>query len=86
MTQGDLDQLRESCFIPSYIQIRLPEAGETRQGEYSVLYSSYILSYIPSYTRPGEVAFYEAAFHAGICLPIHSSIRMILQFYNIFPA
>ena len=34
-------------------------------------------------TCPGEVAFYEAAFHAGLCFPIHPTIRMILQFYNV---
>ena len=33
--------------------------------------------------RPGEVAFYEAAFSTGLCFPIHSTIRLILQFYNI---
>ncbi|GFY96441.1 hypothetical protein Acr_11g0007470 [Actinidia rufa] len=32
-----------------------------------------------------EVAFYEAAFHASLPLPIHPSIRMILHFYNIYP-
>ncbi|GFY95674.1 hypothetical protein Acr_10g0010590 [Actinidia rufa] len=32
---------------------------------------------------PGEVAFYEAAFPAGLRFPIHSTIRLILQFYNI---
>ncbi|GFY91246.1 hypothetical protein Acr_07g0014420 [Actinidia rufa] len=26
-------------------------------------------------TRPGEVVFYEVAFHAGLCLPIHPIIR-----------
>ncbi|GFZ15862.1 hypothetical protein Acr_25g0002710 [Actinidia rufa] len=36
--------------------------------------------------RLGEVAFYEAAFPAGLCFPIHSTIRLILQFYNICPA
>ncbi|GFS35781.1 hypothetical protein Acr_00g0042000 [Actinidia rufa] len=36
--------------------------------------------------RPGEVAFYEAAFYAGLRLLIHLSIRMILHFYNICPA
>ncbi|GFY98626.1 hypothetical protein Acr_13g0000270 [Actinidia rufa] len=37
-------------------------------------------------TRPGEVAFYEAAFPAGLHFPIHNTIRLILQFYNICPA
>ncbi|GFY95142.1 hypothetical protein Acr_10g0005270 [Actinidia rufa] len=37
-------------------------------------------------TRPGEVAFYEAAFPAGLRFPIHNTIRLILQFYNICPA
>ncbi|GFZ16471.1 hypothetical protein Acr_25g0008800 [Actinidia rufa] len=37
-------------------------------------------------TRPGEVAFYEAAFPAGLRFPIHPTIRLILQFYNICPA
>ena len=37
---------------------------------------------IPS-TRPGEVAFYKAAFHVGLCLPLHPIIRRILYFYNI---
>ena len=54
MTLDDLDRLRESCFIPSNVQIRLPEASET----------------IGS-ARPGEVAFYEIAFHAGLRLLIH---------------
>ncbi|GFZ06795.1 hypothetical protein Acr_18g0009650 [Actinidia rufa] len=36
--------------------------------------------------RPGEVAFYEAAFPAGLRFPLHSTIRLILQFYNICPA
>ena len=35
---------------------------------------------------PGEVAFYEAAFHVGLRFPIHPKIRLILQFYNICPA
>ncbi|GFZ17187.1 hypothetical protein Acr_26g0004570 [Actinidia rufa] len=37
-------------------------------------------------TRPGEVAFYEAAFPAGLRFPVHNTIRLILQFYNICPA
>ncbi|GFY95594.1 hypothetical protein Acr_10g0009790 [Actinidia rufa] len=37
-------------------------------------------------THPGEVAFYEASFPAGLCFLIHLTIRLILQFYNIFPA
>ncbi|GFZ11447.1 hypothetical protein Acr_22g0008450 [Actinidia rufa] len=36
-------------------------------------------------TRPGEVAFYEAAFPAGLRFPLHNTIRLILQFYNICP-
>ncbi|PSS08040.1 MAP/microtubule affinity-regulating kinase [Actinidia chinensis var. chinensis] len=36
--------------------------------------------------HPGEVAFYEAAFHAGLRLPIHPIIRRILYFYNICPS
>ena len=28
-------------------------------------------------TCPGEVAFYKATFHAGLCLPIHPIIRRI---------
>ena len=63
MTQDNLDYLRESCFISSSIQIRLPEVGETIESG-----------------RPSEVAFYEVAFHAGLCLPIHPTIRMILHF------
>ena len=35
--------------------------------------------------RPSEVAFYEVAFHAILRLPIHPTIRTILQFYNICP-
>ena len=34
-------------------------------------------------TRPGEVAFYEAAFSAGLRFPIHPTVRLILMFYNI---
>ncbi|GFZ06815.1 hypothetical protein Acr_18g0009850 [Actinidia rufa] len=37
-------------------------------------------------TRPGEVAFYEAAFPAGLRFPLHPTISLILQFYNICPA
>ncbi|GFS40521.1 hypothetical protein Acr_00g0069090 [Actinidia rufa] len=37
-------------------------------------------------TRPSEVAFYEAAFPAGLRFPLHPNIRLILQFYNICPA
>ncbi|GFZ03494.1 hypothetical protein Acr_16g0001180 [Actinidia rufa] len=36
--------------------------------------------------RLGEVAFYEAAFPVGLRFPIHPTIRLILQFYNICPA
>ncbi|GFY99327.1 hypothetical protein Acr_13g0007280 [Actinidia rufa] len=36
--------------------------------------------------RPSDVAFYEAAFPAGLRFPIHPTIRLILQFYNICPA
>ncbi|GFS33373.1 hypothetical protein Acr_00g0028010 [Actinidia rufa] len=36
--------------------------------------------------RQGEVAFYEAAFLAGLRLPIHSTIREILIHYKICPA
>ncbi|GFY82854.1 hypothetical protein Acr_02g0010940 [Actinidia rufa] len=36
--------------------------------------------------RPGEVAVYEAAFYAGLCLLIHPTIRRILHFYNIYSA
>ena len=37
-------------------------------------------------TRMDEVAFYEVAFHVGLWLPIHPTIRRILNFYNICPA
>ena len=36
-------------------------------------------------THPGEVFFYEAAFHAGLLLPLRSVIRRIFYFYNICP-
>ncbi|GFZ01033.1 hypothetical protein Acr_14g0006680 [Actinidia rufa] len=36
--------------------------------------------------RQGEVAFYEAAFQAGLRLPIHPTIREILVHYKICPA
>ena len=36
--------------------------------------------------RQGEVAFYEAAFLAGLRLPIHPTIREILIHYKICPA
>ncbi|GFZ21447.1 hypothetical protein Acr_29g0006090 [Actinidia rufa] len=36
--------------------------------------------------RQGEVAFYEAAFLAGLRLPIHPTIRKILIHYKICPA
>ncbi|GFY81103.1 hypothetical protein Acr_01g0009120 [Actinidia rufa] len=41
---------------------------------------------IITFTRPSEVAFYEAAFPAGLRFPIHPTIKLILQFYNICPA
>ncbi|GFZ10873.1 hypothetical protein Acr_22g0002710 [Actinidia rufa] len=37
-------------------------------------------------TRQGEVAFYEAAFLAGLRFPIHPTIREILIHYKICPA
>ncbi|GFY92643.1 hypothetical protein Acr_08g0010390 [Actinidia rufa] len=37
-------------------------------------------------TRPGKVAFYEAAFPVGLHFPLHPTIRLIVQFYNICPA
>ncbi|GFS32283.1 hypothetical protein Acr_00g0021730 [Actinidia rufa] len=37
------------------------------------------------FTRSGEVAFYEATFHASLRLPLHPIIRRILYFYNICP-
>ena len=33
----------------------------------------------------GDVAFYEAVFHAGLRLPIHPTLRRILSFYNVCP-
>ncbi|GFY88916.1 hypothetical protein Acr_06g0008560 [Actinidia rufa] len=36
-----------------------------------------------TFTHPSEVAFYEAAFPAGLRFPLHPTIRLILQFYNI---
>ncbi|GFS34998.1 hypothetical protein Acr_00g0037230 [Actinidia rufa] len=36
-------------------------------------------------TRPGNVVFYEAVFHAGLHLPIYPIIRRILYIYNICP-
>ena len=35
---------------------------------------------------PSEVAFYKAAFHVGLRLPMHPIIRRILYYYNICPA
>ena len=37
-------------------------------------------------TRPGEVAFYETAFHASLRFSIHPIIRRILNHYKICPA
>ena len=37
-------------------------------------------------TRRGEVAFYKVIFSASLRLPIHPTIRRILNFYNICPA
>ena len=37
-------------------------------------------------TRLGEVAFYEAAFQASLCFPIHPTIKRILVHYNISPS
>ncbi|GFY95483.1 hypothetical protein Acr_10g0008680 [Actinidia rufa] len=39
-----------------------------------------------TYARPSEVAFYEAAFPVGLRFSLHPTIKLILQFYNIFPA
>ncbi|GFZ11287.1 hypothetical protein Acr_22g0006850 [Actinidia rufa] len=36
-------------------------------------------------THPGEVAFYEAAFQAGLRLPIHPTIKRILVYYKVSP-
>ena len=36
-------------------------------------------------THLGKIAFYEAAFPVGLRLPIHLTIRRILNFYNICP-
>ena len=36
--------------------------------------------------HPGEVAFYEASFQAGLRFSIYPTIRLILIFYNICPA
>ena len=36
-------------------------------------------------THLSVVAFYEATFHVGLRLPIHPTIRRILNFYNICP-
>ena len=38
------------------------------------------------FTRPSEVAFYEAAFFIGLRLLIHPTIKRILNFYNIYSA
>ncbi|GFS37382.1 hypothetical protein Acr_00g0051660 [Actinidia rufa] len=35
----------------------------------------------PHYLAIDSVAFYEATFHAGLHLPIHPTIRRVLQFY-----
>ncbi|GFY86001.1 hypothetical protein Acr_04g0007390 [Actinidia rufa] len=70
MTLEELDALRDTYSFPSGVQIRLPDEGET----------------ITSSTRPGEVAFYEAAFPAGLRFLLHNTITLILQFYNICPA
>ncbi|GFS40594.1 hypothetical protein Acr_00g0069460 [Actinidia rufa] len=37
-------------------------------------------------TCSGEVDFYEVVFPAGLRFPLHPTIRLILQFYNICPA
>ena len=34
----------------------------------------------------GEVAFYEAAFHADLRFPVYPTSKRILNFYNICPA
>ena len=36
-------------------------------------------------TLPNEVAFYEAAFHDGLCLPLHLVIIRILYFCPACP-
>ena len=37
-------------------------------------------------SNDSEVAFYEAAFSAGLRFPMHPTIKRILNFYNICPA
>ncbi|GFS39093.1 hypothetical protein Acr_00g0061140 [Actinidia rufa] len=69
MTLEELNTLRNTYSFSSWVQIRLPDEGET----------------ITS-TRPSEVAFYEAAFPADLRFPLHPTIRLILQFYNICPS
>ena len=37
-------------------------------------------------THPSRVAFYKAAFHAGLHFSLHAIIRKTLYFYNTYPA
>ncbi|GFZ10970.1 hypothetical protein Acr_22g0003680 [Actinidia rufa] len=52
-----------------------PEIGQDSENGETILF-----------THPGKVAFYEAAFHVGLRLSIHPTIRRILHFYNICSA
>ena len=63
--------------------------GELDRLKESCTFPSSILIRLPEVNEtiaspcPGEMSFYEAAFHADLHLPIHPIIRRILYFFNI---
>ena len=83
-----------------FIDIRPPLERETNtvaQGELDHLRESFLFPAgikirLPAvdetivFTHLGEVAFYEVTFQSGLHLPIHPTMKRILQYYNIYPA
>ena len=58
MTQEDLDHLKESCFIPPSIQIRLPKVSETigsaRPGEMALYEATFYANlHLPIHPKLG---------------------------------
>ncbi|GFZ14243.1 hypothetical protein Acr_24g0004330 [Actinidia rufa] len=88
-SRKDLPSLEDSPSAATPLPIER-ETNITHQGDLDRLRESYSIPpgvhiRLPEVgetivsTRPGEVAFYEAAFHAGLHLPIHPIIRRILR-------
>ena len=64
--------------VEKEINIMTPEELILLRESYSFPQSVQIRNPKEKETRPGEVAFYEAAFHASLQFSIHPSIRLIL--------